>query len=328
MPTLSDIPLVIEHIANAKTIVITGHQYPDGDAVGSALALQGILKNIGKEVTTLLPKAQIGTPSVLEGFDSIVDTDDYDYTLTPDLFICVDCAEISRICDKRLQGWVRTLPTINIDHHGKELFGTLNYVIPDYSCTGEMIYDLANTAGWTIPFCSAEAIWVSLITDTLNFSKPATRASTFRCAAKLLESGVRAPYLCDAIRQESSNVMELRKRAMNSLEFWENGKVAVISLTREDFTETGCVKKDTEDFPSIPLMVKGHKIALFVYPLIPSENQEIRISIRSKSDSPISAKKIATHFGGAGHEDSAGATYIGSVEKAKSLLRQYISSFF
>ena len=111
-------------INSCNHIVITGHKFPDGDAVGATLALHRMLSNLGKHVDVLLYKAHIGTPRILEDFDIITDIPEYDFTKEPDLFICLDCADPSRICDDRLQHWVGRIPTVNIDHHGKKLYQT------------------------------------------------------------------------------------------------------------------------------------------------------------------------------------------------------------
>lgn len=312
-------------INNAETVVITAHQYPDGDAVGSSLALYHILTKIGKKVSVVLPKAQIGSASVLSGFDEIVDIADFDFSQRPDLLICLDCAQEDRICSQQFNELLQNCPVVNIDHHGKVLFGTYNYVIKDYSCTGELIYNLARFAGWELSLEAGEAIWIALITDTNNFSKKSTERSTFLCAAELLSLGVRNTFLHAAVMQEPVNVVELRRRAMNSLEFWGKEKVAVISLQKKDFLETGCMKKDTDEFPNIPLNIKGPVITAFVYPLSTDcSNDDIRLSLRSKANSPVTARSIAEHFGGAGHEDSAGALYHGTVDEARQALKNYL----
>ena len=312
-------------IEAADTIVITAHIYPDGDAVGSSLALYHVLKRNNKNVRVVLPKSQIGSASVLTGYDEITDVDDFDFDQFSGLLICLDSADENRICDIRFQTLIKRCQTVNIDHHGKKLFGTYNYVIVDYSSTGELVYNLCKFAGWELSVEAAEAIWVALITDTGNFSKKSTQHTTFLCAAELLKLGIRSTYLYGAIMQEPVNVVELRRRAYNSLEYWCDGQIAVISLRKQDFQETGCLKQDTDEFSNIPLNIKGPSLAAFIYPLRADDgNNEIRLSLRSKGNAPLTAKSIAEHFGGAGHEDSAGAVYNGTVEEAKAALKEYL----
>ncbi len=308
---------------SSSHIVVTGHKFPDGDAVGAALALRRLLLNQGKHVDVLLCKSHVGTPRVLEDFDRIIDLQEYDFTNEPDLFICLDCAEPSRICDDRLRHWIGRVPTVDIDHHGKILFGDVNYVVKDYSSTGELVFNLAKCFGWRLDRQTAEALWVSIATDTNRFSR-GIQPSTFMCAAELLSLGIRATWLNDELfLQEPANVFALRKRAINSLELWREGIVAAISLTPEDFAETQCAKQDTEDFPNIPLSIRGAKIAVFIYPL-PAGGDEIRISLRSRQGAPVTARQIAEHFGGAGHEHSAGAVFVGTVEACKKAVRSFI----
>ena len=313
---------ILQCIKGKGRIILTGHKYPDGDAVGSALALYRLLRKQGKQVLVLFKKSQIGVSSILEDFASITDIGEYDFGLMPELLICLDCSDSKRICDERICGWIGRIPTINIDHHGKELFGDFNLVIKDYSSTGELVYDLAKAANWRLDRQAAESLWVSIVTDTNQFSR-GVQSSTMYCAAELLSLGVRASWLNDVLfLQEPINVFELRKRAVNSLELWNDGLVSVISLQVDDFEETGCTKQDTDNFPNIPLSIKGSKIAVFIYPLM--VRNEVRISFRSREGCPVSAKKIAEHFGGSGHEHSAGAVFYGSVNGAKEAVRSFL----
>ena len=321
-----DLLAIVNEINKASTIVITAHRYPDGDAIGSSLAMYDALTTLGKKVIPVFPKHQIGASKILPNFDKITDVADFDFEAQPDLFIALDCAEPKRFCDSRFCKLLERCTTINIDHHyGNPLFGNFNYVIEDYSSTGELIYNLMKFANWEISLDAAQAIWVSLITDTNNFAKPSAKQSTFFCAADLLGLGVPASDLHDAIMHESVNVTNLRKRAYSSLEYWCNGQVAMIMVTKEDFRATQTQKKDIDEFPNIPLMIKGPTIAILIYPIMEEENT-IRFSLRSKQGAKISAQEIAQHFGGAGHEDAAAAFFHGGAEEAKATLKRYLES--
>jgi phosphoesterase RecJ-like protein len=213
-------------------------------------------------------------------------------------------------------------PSLNIDHHAtNERYGQVNLVRGDYSSTGEIIYDLAMAAGWGIDRDVAEALWVAIVTDTGRFSYSSTKPSTLRCAADLLSRGVRAAWLNDELFcMEDAKVLEIRRRALDSLETWLGGKVAVISLAAEDYSETGCTKSCTETFADIPRSVRGSVFAVFIYRL-PGDGRT-HLSIRSRK--PYSACELSKAFGGGGHDLAAGATTDLSIPAVKDELKVVI----
>lgn len=308
---------IIDDILNvfgkAESIVITAHEFPDGDAVGSSLALFFFLHRLGKDVRVVLPLRQIGVGSILEGARNIVDTEDFDFSRHPDLLCCLDCSDPSRICDVHFSEWIQDrCPCVNIDHHGKQLFGNWNYVIKDFSSTGELVYQIAKHAGWSLDRLIAEALWMSLVTDTNRFSKQTCTPNTLRYAADLAGNGARVGMLNDLIyEQDSWNNIQLRRKVYNSLKLLCNGSVALASLERRDFEETSCLKQDAAEFPLIPFGIQGVKVAALIY--LPPDSAKVRISLRSRSSSLPCAKTVAEHFGGSGHEDSAGAAVNGTV---------------
>ena len=320
---------ILALIVAAHRIAISAHTYPDGDAVGSCIAMAGFLRAAEKDVTIVLPKKDVGPVCVLEGFGDIVDPDAFDFSEPPDLFVCLDCSDPSRICDARIRDWVGKVPTLNIDHHGRELFGTRNYVVKDASSTGELVYDIACAAGWTIDRPIAEALWCAILTDTCRFTTPSTMPSTLRAAAALAEKGARIAWLAEQIYQrEPFNAFDLRRRAINSLERWFNGRVATIVLSIADFAETGCKKQDGETFPEIPNSLEGVQLAVFFYPFPITDAGHTRISARSRPGSPVTAKALAAHFGGGGHEHSAAATPALSIEETKRVVRDWLETVF
>ena len=316
---------ILEFILPFKRVAVSAHTYPDGDAVGSCLAMAKLLTVFGKSATVILPKKDIGAVSVLDGFDMIVNPEDYDFSAAPDLFVCLDCSDPSRICDERIRAWVGKVPTLNIDHHGKQLFGNRNFVVNDASSTGELVYDFATAAGWKLDREIADALWCALVTDTNRFTLPSVTAETLHCAAALVEAGARVSYLSEAIyMSESPNVFDLRTRAMQSLQRWCGGKVAATALDSDDFAATGCTKQDAEEFPNIPRSIAGAKLSFYFYPFPVDQPIGARISVRSREDSPVTARMVAEHFGGAGHEHSAGAVYPGDVHAAAAAVRDYL----
>ena len=328
-PSRDSVANVLALIAPARRVARSAHQYPDGDAVGSCLAMADLLRAQGKEATVLLPRADVGPVRCLTGFDRVLDPDAWDFSAPPDLFVCLDCADPSRICDDRIRDWVGKVPTLNVDHHGKALFGDRNYVVKDASSTGELVHELARAAGWPVSAEAAEALWCAILTDTNRFTTPSTEPSTLRAAADLAEKGVRIAWLAEQIYQrEPFNAFDLRRRAVDSLERWFGGRVAVISLGPDDFAATGCKKQDGETFPEIPNSLDGVQLAVYFYPFPVDDPGHTRISARSRPGSPVTAKALAANFGGGGHEHSAAATPALSVAETKKAVKEWLAAVF
>ena len=307
---------VIARLEAAERVVITAHVNPDGDASGSSLALALLLRAHGKAVRLAIPMNDLGAPGVLETFQSFQDDSPIE---APDLFVCLDCATVPRLALPQLRDKVGVWPTLNIYHHASNTrYGHLNYVIGDYSSTGEVIYDIAKAARWPIDRDIAEALWVAIVTDTGRFSYSSTSPSTLRCGADLLACGVRAPWLNDEIFcVKDRKELEIHRRALSSLETWYGGKVSVITLTERDYEETGCTKSCTETFADIPRSVRGSVIAVFLYRL--PGDPKTHASIRARA--PYSACALAQVFGGGGHELAAGATLDMGIDDAKSAIK-------
>ena len=304
---------VIASLEAANRIVITAHVSPDGDASCSSLALALLLRARGKSVRLAIPMDDLGAPGILETFQSFRDTNPF---TEPDLFVCLDCATVQRIALPELRDKAGVWRTLNIDHHATNTrYGHQNYVIDDYSSTGEVIYDIAKAAGWAIDRDIAEALWVAIVTDTGRFSFSSTQPSTLRCAAELLACGARTSWLNDEIFCVfDRKALAIQERALASLETWYDGKVAAVTLSERDYEETGCTKSCTETFADIPKSVRGAVIAVFIYRL-PGDTKT-HFSIRARA--PYSACALAKAFGGGGHELAAGATMDMGIDDAKA----------
>ena len=301
---------ILGAISSAKRITVCAHVRPDGDAVGSTLALALMLARDGtpgREVCAAINAREVGTSSFL--FDDWpadecpVEPPARAATLPCDLLVCLDTASIDRLHEP-LRAMVGKVPTLVIDHHATNPgFGNVNWIEPA-SATGELVAALAESAGWAMDRRIAEALWVALVTDSGRFAYDQTTPATLRCAAALLEHGVRSQWINDRIYvQASPNVIELRRRALNSLEIWPNGIVASVSITAHDFNETRSRKSDAEDIVDIPRMPNGNKIALFFYET-PGTEGTTRVSIRTRP--PFDATWLACRHGGGGHVRAAG----------------------
>ena len=326
MKTQNDtIETILSELTRASRVVIATHINPDGDAVGSSLALGLILRGLGKDVRIAMRKGDVGAPACLTGFETVVDPDEI--REEPDLLVCLDCGSRSRVFNKNLGEKIGSWRTVNIDHHGSnDFFADFNYVFPDRSSTGEIIWTLAEKAGWPLSPAVAEALWVAIVTDTGRFSYPCTSPSTLRCGAALQEvaGSNRTAWLNDMVyNQVDRKVLQLRARCQNHLECWFDGLVTVVYLDGADFEETGCAKRDTEEFTDIPRSVRGSKIALFFY-CLGSDDPKTHISLRARA--PYKVSDIAAHFGGGGHDAAAGATIEAPIAEAMTRVKDYLAA--
>jgi len=204
---------LIEVIAAAPRILITGHTRPDGDSLGCMIALSHLLTREGHKAVGTADRTKLGGPGFLRGVSRLIPPSTA-ARKSFDLLITVDCASFERM-PKPIQPLARTVPLLNIDHHCTNTrFGTWNWVEGHVSSTAELIWRLARKAGWQLDSIAAEALWVALITDSGRFAYDQTSPATLRCGADLLRYGVRTAYINDKTYCSFSRVtMELKKRA-------------------------------------------------------------------------------------------------------------------
>ena len=319
--------LAIAELEKAQSIAIVTHRGPDGDAIGSSLALALLLEGQGKEVTLYARIEDIGAPRVLEGLDRLVRPELAESAKRPDLLVCLDCASIERVSVPFIRDNLDSFHILNIDHHeSNPRFGAVSWVVDDASSTGELVWTLAKAAGWPLSRMIAEALWVAVVTDTGRFSYSCTHASTLECGADLIRCRVRQSFLNDEIFAKAAlGVMRLRARAYASLQIWFGGAVAIIRLDAPDYAACGCSKSDSEDFVDIPRAVRGIKLASFFYR---SREDESSTHLSIRAYDPVSASAFAALFGGGGHRVAAGATIKNcSVSEAMERARAALPAF-
>ena len=308
-------------IAKADRILISGHLSPDGDSLGSMIALARMLTAAGRQAwATADPKA-LGKPGFLEGVADLIPLRKLKHRKF-DLFIYVDASKPDRL-PVEVRPFAERLPTITFDHHAtSEDSGEASIIDAEASSTGELIWRFAKWMDWSFDRAVAEALWVAIITDTGRLAYDNTRPATMRAVTDLLKYDVRTAEINDILYCSfPMKAMELKRRAWRSLHVWQNRKVAEVSLTRDDFREVRGTKAEAEDVIEIPRQVAGNEIALFFYQ-IPDRTHETRVSIRTRGQWDATA--LAGTFGGGGHRRAAGCTIKGSMGVAKRLMRKAV----
>jgi len=304
-----------------KRILISGHLSPDGDSLGSMIALARMLRAAGHDAVATADPRALGKPGFLEGVENLVAPRKLKRRRF-DLFVYVDASTPSRL-PPEVRSFAEKLPTLTIDHHAtSQASGEASIIDPAASSAGELVWRFAKWMEWPMDRAIAEALWVAIITDSGRFAYDSTTPDTLRAAGDLLKHGVRTAYINDVLYCSfNAKAIELKRRAWRSLHIWQNRRVAEVTLTRDDFREVRGTKAEAEDVIEIPRQVARNEIALFFYQ-IPDRTHETRVSIRTRA--PWDATKLATRFGGGGHIRAAGCTIKGGMAVAKRQLRKAV----
>jgi phosphoesterase RecJ-like protein len=310
-------------ISSSKRILVSGHLSPDGDSLGSMLALVRFLTDAGYEAKAVADINALGKLGFLDGVGDIIPVRKLRRQKKFDLFIALDCSSFDRM-PPEVRPVAQSLPKICIDHHKTNdgTFGDVQMCDPRASSTAEIIWRFAKWNEW--PLCReiAEALWVAIVTDTGRFAYDSTSPQTLRAAGDILKHGVRTAYINDIIYGSfPRKAIELKRIAWRSLHIWKNRKVAEVTLTRDDFRSVRGTKADVEDVIEIPRSTARNEIALFFYQ-IPDRTKETRCSIRTRGN--WDATEIAGRFGGGGHAKAAGCTITAPLAKAKRLMRSAV----
>ncbi|MBR3722788.1 MAG: bifunctional oligoribonuclease/PAP phosphatase NrnA [Selenomonadaceae bacterium] len=287
----------------AKKIAITAHTNPDGDAIGSTLAMMRALKNAGKEAFVLIDDELPRHLSCLPGFNEIIRPNETD-KITADILLVLDTATDRIGCVEKIV----SAKILNIDHHvtnkGEH---EATYVDATAAATAEIVFDLLKLMEVPLDIDIANCLYLGMATDTGFFKYANTKSRTLKAAADCLDAGVRPNEISEFTEQKSFETVHTMVLALNTIELFANGKAAGIFLD-EELTNKA---ETTEGFIDQIRIIEGVDIAVL---LKCKKAGECRVSMRSKGKD---VAKIAESFGGGGHVRAAGATLKLPFEEAK-----------
>jgi phosphoesterase RecJ-like protein len=286
--------------------LLTTHERPDGDAVGSLAAMQQVLAALGKDAVAFLTADEFPLPYEYRfiRLDGLVTEPPAD--LSERVMVFLDCGNIDRTPAAALQGHGRCI--LNIDHHHDNTrFGSLNHVDPSASCTAEMVWDLMKGLGVEATPAIAEALYVGVVTDTGRFMYENTGSRAHEMAAELIQGGidVHAIYrrLYEGIPQGK---LELLARGLSNVQRYDGGLLTVTHLTLEDYQSTGADESYSEGVVDHLRSVEGTAVAGLVRDLLGDDSSPKRkVSLRA-TDDRIDVSRIARAQGGGGHRRAAG----------------------
>ena len=292
-------------IRSRQRFVISSHSGPDGDAIGSSLAMAYALRALGKEAHVVFADP---APGPLQAFPGVPDievasevTGDYDAA------IIMECGDLPRT---GIQGFERYF-VINIDHHpGNTNYGALNWFDPSAAACGEMIFDLVRVLNAPLTVDVATHIYLAILTDTGGFHYSHITAKTFEICRETMEAGV-DPVLTARNVYDSNNMgrLKLFGAVLSAMQIDQTGRIAIVYLDHEMARAAGGTYEDTEGLINLPLTVKEIQAVVFFKE---HEGETYRVSMRSKGDIDIGA--IAKQFGGGGHKNAAGCTVTGAID--------------
>ncbi|MCS7176863.1 MAG: DHH family phosphoesterase [Candidatus Kapabacteria bacterium] len=296
-------------LCQSRSIVLTTHIHPDGDGIGSALALWHYLRQQGKDVRIILHSSVPAPLRFLPGAEEIEQWKVAEHKAivgTADVIVVVDTSELSRL--GALAQSVANSPArkVVIDHHlSPQPFADVYVIDPTACATGELVWRFLRFLGG--PYRQREigiALYTAIMTDTGSFAYSNTSAAAHRTVAELVELGVDIPTVHDHVFHSWSLArMRLLGEVLAGMELYHGGRVCLLVVPREAFLRTGAVEEDIEGFAQYTLSVEGVQIGLLVVEL-PMEGG-IKVSFRSRAG--ISVHELAAEFGGGGHEHAAGA---------------------
>jgi phosphoesterase RecJ-like protein len=314
---------VLVALREGERFLLVTHENPDGDALGSLVAMQGVMRALGKDSVMFIGRDEFPLPYeyAFFQFDGLVSEVPADVAQRTIVFL--DCGNFDRNAVE-----VGDAPILNLDHHHDNTqFGTINHVVPEASCTAEIVWDLLRALEVPLTAQIAEALYVGLVTDTGRFMYENTGPAAHVMAADLIEAGV---DVHDIYRRLYEGVPEpklaLLTRALSRMQRFDGGRLTFARLTREDFLETGAEESYTEGIIDHLRAVEGTKVAALARELTGDDRGGAsKVSLRA-TDGAVDVSRIARVQSGGGHRQAAGFATEMAPDELVAFLRREVSA--
>lgn len=303
-----------EWLGKYESFALLSHVRPDGDAIGSQIALGFCLEAAGKKVRLINEDGLPDNLAFLSGSERVESPPAE--PLEVDVVIALDTATKPRLGERALAAVAGCERWINIDHHRSNPgYGDLNLIDDSSPATGEILYELITALGLPMPAESRDAIYVAVSTDTGSFQYAGTTAATYEMAADLVRKGLDVGRI-NTLTYDNHPMrrVELMRALLNTLELRSGGRLAHWQLSQETVKRLQAKPEDSEGLIDIIRAIQGVVVAIFFEELA---DGKIRVSMRSK-DRRIDVCRICMLFGGGGHALAAGIRMAGPIEEAKA----------
>jgi phosphoesterase RecJ-like protein len=317
---------VLAELRSAEKLVLVTHENPDGDALGSLVAMHGVLRALGKDSVMYMGADEFPLPYeyrffVLDGLVSEAPADMGERTV-----VFLDCGNIDRNpAEVVKRDGARIL---NIDHHHDNTrFGTVDLVVEDASCTAEIVWDLMRALGVEPTPTIADALYVGLVTDTGRFMYENTGTRAHIMAAELIAAGVDVNAIYRRLYEDMPfSKLELLSRGLANIRRYDDGRLTFTRLAREDFEEAGAEESYSEGVIDHLRSVQGTKVAAMARELLdPSKAGRTKVSLRA-TDGEVDVSVIARAGGGGGHRQAAGFTTALDADELVAFLREQVAA--
>jgi phosphoesterase RecJ-like protein len=317
---------VVAELRLGEKFLLTTHENPDGDALGSLVAMHMLLDLMGKDNMMFMSAEEFPLPYEyarlpLDGVTHELPADAEERTI-----VFLDCGNIDRMPVSFLRR--DDAHIVNIDHHHDNTrFGTANLVVGTASCTAEIIYDLIGDLGVEVTPDIAAALYVGLVTDTGKFQYQNTTPASHRMAAELIETGV---DVHQEFRQLYENVpfakLQLLARVLSRVERFDDGRLTVSHITRADYEETGADEGYSEGIVDHIRAVEGTVVAAFIREQLKEGREGVnKVSLRAATDD-VDVSVIARKEGGGGHRQAAGFSSTKDLRELIEFIRAEIAA--
>jgi bifunctional oligoribonuclease and PAP phosphatase NrnA len=311
---VTDFGPVIDAIHRGRRFLVASHVDPEGDSLGSQLALAQILDELGKEVSVVNQDRPPARFDFMPGIRRIqppaaVASERFDAAFV------VDCASLERIGNvrERLNG----VEILNLDHHRSNTrFGAINYIQPETCASGMIVYELNEALGLPLTADKATNMYVGIISDTGNFRYSNTSPEVLRVGSRLIETGIDSARIASLVfATKSQAALRLLGEALTTLTSELGGKVGLIVLDRQVFARTGAEPADVEGIVNYAKQLAGTDVGVLLREV---ESGEVKASLRAEG--AVDVDRVASHFGGGGHKNAAGARLPGPLPEARRRL--------
>ncbi|MNK76987.1 Bifunctional oligoribonuclease and PAP phosphatase NrnA [compost metagenome] len=298
----------LDVLKGPRSWIVASHLSPDGDTLGSAIAMAHLLRAFGGTVLHVCPDPVPGRYAFLPGADAVVTH------LPEDLsnwgLVTCDAAELSRFGD-----WAETFAAmplrVNVDHHvSNPGFGSLNIVLTDAAATGEVVYRLYEHFGLLPELAAAQVMYAAIVTDTGGFAYEATTAETHRIAGELIGRGVSPAWMTQQLfEQVPLSELRIKSQALSQMQRSADGRIVWTLVTQEMMAATGADESQLDGLAEQMRSLQGVDVAFYLR----ESDRGLKLSLRGKFSD---VNRIASRFGGGGHRRAAGATVPGPLSTA------------
>ena len=298
---------VIETITRMRRPIMISHVVPDADALGSMFAMARAWTEPNRQPIAALPDGSVSKRlAFMPEWAEIPIATDADFE-SADGFVVLDTAKAARCGvgkERKTGDWIAGRPVVNIDHHATNTgFGTVNWVVGKAGSTCELVYHMLASARRTIDAVTASMLFAGMQTDTLGFSLPSTSASALHVAGELVTLGAAVGELGERLcRSQRKSEFDLLRVIFANTRVVADGAIAYSTATHDEIHGAGCSAADIDDQINVPRSLEGARIAMLF-----TEGNRGKTRINFRGSGSVTVLELAAHFGGGGHQQSAGA---------------------